>query len=85
MTASMHGTASMSSFCLQELGTGESPDDTAKVSRSVDKEGDASLLKGLGHGVDSVETKLIQVHVQMPTKSREWPNPRHEKYCATVD
>ena len=85
MTASLHVMASIPFFLIHEGGKGYNPENIAKVSWTIDKEGYASLPQGPGLGIEIDEKKVLALHAKMPTKPGSWPNPRHEKDGSTAD
>ena len=85
MTASMHVMASIPFFLIHEGGKGYNPENVAKISWTIDKEGYASLPQGPGLGVEIDEKKVMEIHAKKPTKPTGWPSPRHEKDGGIAD
>ena len=84
MTASFHAIASIPFFLIHEGGRGYNPEDVARVSWTIDKQGYASLPQGPGLGVEIDQQTVDKMHAKMP-KNGGWPNPRHGHDGAIAD
>ena len=84
MTASFHAIASIPFFLIHEGGRGYNPEDVARVSWTIDKQGYASLPQGPGLGVEIDQQTVDKMHAKMP-KNGGWPNPRHNHDGAIAD
>ena len=71
MSASFHSIASIPFFLIHEGGRGYNPDDVARVSWTIDKEGYASLPQGPGLGVEIDQRAVDKLHAKLPGNERD--------------